>query len=205
MGKLSISRWIATALLATPFLAAASTNLITNGSFEANAQANTTWNIYNNLTGWTGGRGGIELRNNVAGKAYEGKNYVELDTWTNSSMSQSFNSLLGQSYVLSFAYSPREHVAASSNGIQVLWNGADLGTFTGTAAASGNVWEVETLNVFGTGGLTTLSFKAVGRSDSYGGSLDSVSVTTAIPEPETYALMVAGLGLMALVARRRKA
>jgi hypothetical protein len=205
MRKLKLSRWTATALLATPFFAAASTNLITNGSFEANAQANTTWNIYNNLTGWTGGRGGIELRNNVAGKAYEGKNYVELDTTANSSMSQSFNTLLGQAYVLSFAYSPREGVATSSNGIQVLWNGADLGTFTGTGAASGNVWEVETLNVFGTGGLTTLSFKSVGRSDSYGGSLDSVSVTTAIPEPATYALMAAGLGLMGFMARRRKA
>ncbi len=205
MRKINLSRWIATALVATPLLASANANLITNGSFEANAQANSTWHIYNNLTGWTGGRGGIELRNNVAGKAYEGKNYVELDTTANSSMSQSFNTLLGQAYVLSFAYSPREGVATSSNGIQVLWNGADLGTFAGTGAASGNVWEVETLNVFGTGGLTTLSFKSVGRSDSYGGSLDSVSLTTAIPEPETYALMVAGLGLMGLVARRRKA
>jgi hypothetical protein len=205
MRKFNISQWVATALLASPLLASASTNLITNGSFEANAQASSTWHIYNNLAGWTGGKAGIELRNNVAGKAHEGQNYVELDTRANSSMSQSFNTLLGQAYVLSFAYSPREGVAANSNAIQVLWNGADLGTFTGTGAASGNVWEVETLNVFGTGGLTTLSFKGVGRSDSYGGSLDSVSVTTAIPEPETYALMVAGLGLMGLVALRRKA
>jgi Protein of unknown function (DUF642)/PEP-CTERM motif len=205
MRKINLSRWMATALLASPLLASASTNLITNGSFEANAQANSTWNIYSNLNGWSGGRAGIELRNNVAGSAHEGQNYVELDTTANSSISQSFNTLLGQTYALSFAYSPREHVAASSNGIQVFWNGADLGTFTGLTAASGNVWQVETLNVFGTGGLTTLSFQAVGRSDSYGGSLDSVRVTTAIPEPETYALMVAGLGLMGLVARRRKA
>lgn len=205
MRKFNFSQWVATLLLATPFLASASTNLVTNGSFEANAQANPSWNIYSNLIGWTGGSAGIELRNNVAGSAYDGQNYVELDTTANSSISQSFNTVLGQAYVLSFAYSPRERVAASSNGIRVLWNGADLGTFTGVGAASGNVWQVETLNLFGTGGLTTLSFQAVGLSESYGGSLDSINVTAAIPEPETYALMLAGLSAMVFVARRRKA
>lgn len=34
---------------------------------------------------------------------------------------------------------------------------------------------------------------------------DHIRVTTAIPEPQTYALLLAGLGVMTLVARRRKA
>jgi hypothetical protein len=35
--------------------------------------------------------------------------------------------------------------------------------------------------------------------------VDNVSVvTTPVPEPETYALMLAGLGVMTFVARRRK-
>ena len=34
---------------------------------------------------------------------------------------------------------------------------------------------------------------ATGNSDSYGTSLDNVSVTAAIPEPSTYALMFGGL------------
>ncbi len=37
------------------------------------------WSIYPTLIGWTGGPD-IELRNNVAGAAYDGVNYVELDT-----------------------------------------------------------------------------------------------------------------------------
>jgi hypothetical protein len=76
------------ALLATG-AAHASTELLTNGSFEADLQGNGSWNIYTNLTGWIGGAYGIELRNNVVGVAPDGVNFVELDTYANSSMSQS--------------------------------------------------------------------------------------------------------------------
>lgn len=35
--------------------------------------------------------------------------------------------------------------------------------------------------------------------------IDSVSVMAAVPEPETYAMLVAGLGMIGFLARRRKA
>ncbi|WP_295990568.1 FxDxF family PEP-CTERM protein [Rugamonas sp.] len=50
-----------------------------------------------------------------------------------------------------------------------------------------------------------LTFKAVGTSDSLGTSLDNVRLTAAVPEPETYGMLLAGLGLMGFIARRRKA
>ncbi len=190
------------ALLATPLMASA--NLVTNGSFEANAQGSNSWNIYSNLSGWTGGRAGIELRNNVAGAAFDGNNYVELDTTQNSEMWQTIDTSLGQNYDLSFAYSPREGVSSASNGIEVFWNGLSLGVFTGSGAPNGNTWSVQNLSVTGAASSSLLMFQAVGTSDSYGGSLDAVSLTAAVPEPETYALMLAGLAAVGFVARRRR-
>jgi hypothetical protein len=35
-------------------------------------------------------------------------------------------------------------------------------------------------------------------------AIDSIKVTAAVPEPETYALMLAGLGVVGFVARRRR-
>ena len=196
-------RILLAAALAAPLLASAATNLVVNGSFETDIQGNNSWNIYPNLTGWIGGNGGIELRHNVAGAAYDGVNYVELDTNFNSSMNQNIGTTLGQQYTLNFAYSPREGVPSSSNGIEVFWNNVSQGVFTGTGL-SGNVWAIETLTVTGAATLSSLTFTAVGTSDSYGGSLDAVSLTAAVPEPETYALMLAGLGAVGFVSRRRR-
>ncbi len=66
-------------------------------------------------------------------------------------------------------------------------------------------WTKYTLNNFKleNDGSTRLSFYALGVADTYGGSLDNV-VVTSVPEPETFAMLLAGLGLMGAVARRRK-
>lgn len=179
----------------------AQANLIINGDFEADAQAAGSWNIDSNLTGWVGGRNGIELRNNVAGTAYDGANFIELDTTANSSATQTIGTALGTVYDLSFAYSPRTGIASTSNGIEVFWDGVSQGIFTGFTDAN-TAWVVENLNVTGTG-LDSLEFRAVGTSDSYGGSLDAVSLTAAIPEPSTWAMMILGFCGLGFLAHRR--
>jgi hypothetical protein len=54
----------------------------------------------------------------------------------------------------------------------------------------------------GTGGMTPIDFDAAGRIISLGfsGSISNVGV---VPEPETYAMLLAGLGLLGFVVRRR--
>jgi len=186
------------ALASLPSLANA--NSIINGSFEAESQANGTWGIYSNLTGWTGVNN-VELRNNVAGVASDGVNYVELDTTANNSIFQMISTTVGAIYDLSFDYSPREGVSSQSNPIRAFWNGSLLTQITGSGIGkAGNNWVTTTFSVIGTGS-DKLSFSAAGVSDSLGGGLDNVSL---VPEPGVWSSLSAGLLLIGFMAFRRK-
>jgi hypothetical protein len=89
------------------------------------------------------------------------------------------------------------------------WSGAgsvsNLSLPTDTGGAS---WRVLG-NPFGDAAITGLQFTALAsglcQSTCDNQSDYALSSVNAIPEPETYALMIAGLGALSLVTRRRKA
>ncbi len=180
--------------LATPV------NLITNGGFEANALAFDGYTIVNagtsGITGWTVGGASVDLIKGGYG-AITGTSVDMLGTPGPGSLTQSFGTASGQQYLLSFDLSSNGGGGGGSGLLGVSLNGGAAVDFNGSTNFTSH-----TLNFTGTGNPFALTFTSAASGYS-GAVLDNVSVT-AVPEPETYALMLTGLGLMGAIARRRK-
>jgi hypothetical protein len=193
---------VAAALLVASLSSQAAPNLITNGSFEDTVVPVNTWVILPGVPGWTGVPD-IELRNDFDGPAQDGVNYVELDTFANSSMSQTFAAT--GLVRLSFWYGPRANAnaLAGSNDLSFSLGNLSGTLLEGVPGGTPIQWiHYSGIADVGSSGSATLTFSALGLSDMIGGSIDNVSVT-AVPEPETAALLLAGLLVVGTAARRR--
>ena len=216
-----IKNFLAGAALCSVIPAFAATNLVADGSFESAALAAGTFALYggNSLAGWTALPGDtIEVRDALVGTAKDGNNFVELDSTHNSSMLTTIDTTAGQTYALTFWYSgrpasvtsnpafPSGVVPASSDGLSVNYGGGTVAVHSPTDTTDDNLWRQFTATFTATGSSTTLMFGAAGKDDSYGSSLDDISVSAiAVPEPVAPAMMAAGLlGLLGLRVRRQR-
>lgn len=193
--------------------AASAASLVQNGSFEdvaglAGGGTNYgSYGVYNTIPGWTrsaGSSSGIELQNNATlptTDAQDGNWYVELDSFSNSSMYQDINFTKAGRYVLSFFYAPRTSIAGD-NGIDFDMGGLVWGAIDDVFPAS---WrEVRRGFDVATAGTLRLTFRATGLNTSYGGFVDNVSVAP-VPLPASALLLMGGVaGLGGVAARRRR-
>ncbi|MEZ8532487.1 MARTX multifunctional-autoprocessing repeats-in-toxin holotoxin RtxA [Vibrio cyclitrophicus] len=136
-------------------------NLIVNGDFEKGGE------------GWTSTHG-VEVASSskdygVSGEGH-GSRVTELDTYTNTSLSQDLTDLAeGEVIAVSFDFAKRAGIS-SNEGIEVLWNGDVVFSTSGDEAA----WQQKTLKLTANSGSNRIEFKGTGHNDGLGYVLDNV-------------------------------
>jgi choice-of-anchor C domain-containing protein len=202
------------------FLAAASpasagVNILTNGSFElgtypggvfAELGAGAT-----NITGWSIGGGGVDWIGSYWQPA-DGARSLDLNRLSAGSVSQTFSTVVGQQYEVSFYLSGNPDGGPALKTIEVAVNG-NLQTFsytTGTNTRPNMLWAPASFTFFADGTTETLTFLSTttgfsgnaGFPGAFGPALDNVAVS-AVPELSTWAMMLLGFAGVGLVAYRR--
>jgi hypothetical protein len=214
--------------------AAQATQFVTNGSFSSltlglgligtrGTNNATGWStsgyniVFNNATTslasvalWDASNGGANSWN---GMAPGGVNFVAMDgDYDTSPINQTITGLTpGKSYTLSFEYAfsqQKGYTGATLQNISASFGGSTIFTSSPNYAlpSSGfSGWSTETLNVTATNTSEVLSFLAYGNMPFPPFALlTAVSLTGAVPEPASWAMMIVGLGAIGVAARRRR-
>ncbi len=206
--------------LLTPSVASAA-NLLANGGFEQTSGSFEGWGGWtfysggpNPLPGWTVSFGSVDVTNNQSGwsPASEGFNSLDINGWSRGEIAQTFATVIGQLYSVTFDYS-RNAAAAPSPATATVSAGAgafnvsapyDTGLF-GTVGAMR--WQSGGFSFVGTG-LDTIRLTATVEGNG-GVFFDNISVgaltpSGAVPEPAAWAMMIVGVGLTGATLRRRR-
>lgn len=194
-------------------------NVVVNGGFE---DAQTGWSIATIGSGFTGSYsvyifepseqtlyvsafgnpGGLGLPGDSTRAAWLGCGYSTgcAPGLNEAALSQTLNTVAGQSYSLSFLLGAAYGSSFSGSGtVDVFWNGVQVGgqSFAGTVDSPfGTSYQIGNLLAQGS---DLLQFRT--HSGALIG-LDEVTVS-AVPEPSTYATLAAGLALLGLRRARK--
>jgi len=181
--------------------------LVTNGGFEDSSfsGAFTTYGTGGGLNGWTIESGSVDLINSYWQPA-SGHYSLDLNGNGPGVISQSIATEIGRTYNVSFSMAGNTDGGGALKVITVGAGGDHSFTFDSTGKSHGDMgWITKSFSFVADSTSSTLRFSGSGDNTYYGAALDNISVTAApVPEPETYAMLVAGLGLLGFMARRKQ-
>jgi hypothetical protein len=161
------------------------------------------------LPDWTVQSGSVDLTNtnSVWGPAADGNYSLDINGWDAGVISQAFDTLAGHTYIVTFDYSRNPagapdpataDVFVGANGLHV--SAANNAGLFGTGGAM--LWQSGSFTFVGTGHDTIqLAATVAGNGGVF---FDNVSVSGAVPEPASWALMIGGFGMAGAMMRRRR-
>ena len=212
---------LAAALVAAAPVAAA-TNLVVNGDFESAPAPNGAFIKYfggNTFPGWTVTGNdvlAIDESYNEGGLVFNAQggsqNAVDLtgagNTGPTDGIVQTIATAAGQQYRLTFYVGNASPTGGNGSNytqpstLNLSIDGGALSTYTNAVNTPFGINFRKFSFVFTAAGATSLAFSNGTVGDNYLG-LDTVSVT-AVPEPATWGLMIAGFAMVGFAARRRR-
>lgn len=198
--------------MATIPATASAAELIDNGSFEAPLITGPCCNTVpsGSLPGWTITSGNVNVVNGTFGSsgpnlAGAGSQYLDLiGEGSPGTISQTFSTVAGWTYTLSFLYSHNLFGGLqSASGSFSVGNLSDSVTHS-TGSASNLAWQSFTGTFTGTGSDTLTFTNTAPTGGNAGLFLDAVSVQAAVPEPGTWLMMILGFLGVGFALRRRR-
>jgi hypothetical protein len=177
--------------------------LIMNGGFELPDLMGSAYSIPPigvedpSIPDWQVTMGNVEIVSSAfAGAAFEGNQWLDLDGVVPGAVQQTFPTLAGQSYRLTFAFTQNPNVVSAS-GIVDIVDGLNVlltDSITGSGSTFGNLnWSPFQQTFVADSSSATLQFSSTDPPFSNSGlALDAVSIET-IPEPGTLEIVSTGV------------
>jgi hypothetical protein len=194
--------------------AQAATNLVVNGSFENGVDpagaALLATDDTTSIAGWNVLADGINYVDNSVWAAADGSRSVELATVNgNGGIWQRVNGFTaGYRYRLTFnvsanPFDPATRPKPSRVNVSITGGVAQIYSYTLTDAntVSNMLYDTVSYDFTAGGAAQNMQFRSL-VSTEYGPVIDAVSVSV-VPEASTWAMVIAGFGLVGLASRRR--
>ena len=204
---------LSTAISASSAQAALPANLLINGGFEHPASNFVNYLApfgFTGINGWTTTGNGVHWMTESLGYFTDptGKDAVDLADYAraNGGIQQTFATTAGMLYNVAFSGMTYQN-AGNPDGlgeITALINNNEIQTYQlVNIGSASNAWQNFSFSFTATSASTTLEFKHKPAGENYSFLNDAGVFAAPVPEPETYALMLAGLGLVGFARHHR--